>query len=394
MKKYFLLLALCCLAMQAQQKTAYAYFGFNSDVLTAEARNTLDSISSEIKGTENYSIKIYGFTDDAGTDAYNNMLAQKRADTVAAYFQLLGFAVAEAAPDSPQLRQASLSAEKKRRVRIVYSYTTPNIAVASQSAGGGGGANVPAITGVEGTNIVLSGGIGPGEVAVSEYFNTESMIAGGMYGIAEGGDILKTDGMIQICNSYKTIDSTGMYTIVIPATLGPINKKASVWLAVKDDAGKTVWKNTPIEVVTDDIKKTYTIKMRAQPDECTHINLDMLANRANGYRVVYLYTDKPYDFSKVHMYNSQQDMLFSAKVNDTTWAFCVPNNAGLAGIKFKGTQKYGRKEIGIQLRKCRHKVDKKRDHHYYITEKALIAGLPKTIPFTPKKKESWFKKLF
>jgi len=388
MEKYFLLILFSCLAMTAQQqKTAFAYFDFDSDALTEEATATLSSVSSELKGAYSYTIKVYGFTDDAGTESYNSKLAQKRADRVAGYFQLHGFLIAEAGVDSPLLRNAALNPEMKRRVRIEYTFMPLVVCGLQEST-----VNIPEISGIEGTNVTLTGGIGPGAVAVSEYFNTESMIANGMYGIAEGGDILKTDGMIQICNSYKTIDSTGMYTVVIPATLGPINKKASVWLAVKDDAGKTVWKNTPIEVVTDEIKKTYTIKMRAMPDECTHINLDMLANRGNGYRVVYLYTDKPYDFTSARMYNSEQTMAFSAKVNDTTWAFCVPNRAGLAGILFTGDIKHRPKDVAVQLRKCRHKVDKKRNHHYYITQRALIAGLPK--PAQKKKKKGWFSELF
>ncbi|MFP9100378.1 OmpA family protein [Flavobacterium sp. RHBU_24] len=393
MKKYSLLLLLSYISMTAQQqKTAFAYFDFDSDVLTEDAHITLDSISSELKGTDSYAIKIYGFTDDAGTESYNRILAQKRADRVAGYFQLHGFLIAEAAVDSPGLRAAVLTAEKKRRVRIEYTARAQPYEVANTNAGYGSSVSIPEIRGRQGTNVILSGGIGPGEVAVSEFFSTESMIANGMYGIAEGGDILKSEGMITVCNTYKQVDSTGMYTIQIPANRGVINDKASVWLSLEDKEGKLVWQNTSIEVTTDSITKMYTIKLPAKPAECTHINLDMFANRENGYRVVYLYTDKPYDFVKARMYNSYGDMYFSAKVNDTTWAFCVPNHTGLAGILFTGAEKDSRKEIGLQLRKCRHKVDKKRNHHYYITERALIAGLPKQAE--KKKKKSWFSELF
>jgi outer membrane protein OmpA-like peptidoglycan-associated protein len=401
MKKYFLLLVFSCLAMTAQQqKTAFAYFDFNSDVLTGDAHVTLDSISAELKGADRYAIKIYGFTDDAGTDGYNSVLAQKRANMVAAYFQLRGFLIAEAGVDSPQLRTAPLSAEKKRRVRIEYSYNVRHNELANTNVGGGS-VNIPEIKGIEGTNVVLTGGIGPGEVAVSEFFSTESMIENGMYGIAEGGDILKSEGMITVCNTYNQVDSTGMYTIKVPANRGVINDKASVWLSLEDKDGKLVWQNTSIEVTTDSITNTYTIKLPAKPAECTHINLDMFANRANGYRVVYLYTDKPYDFVKARMYNRYQDMYFSAKVNDTTWAFCVPNSTGLASILFTGTEKNSPKEIALQLRKCRHKVDKKRNHHYYVTEKALIAGLPRAVEQKKKKgpigwfkEEGWLGRLF
>lgn len=394
MKKYFLLLVLCCLAVQAQQKTAYTYFDFNSDIITAQGLKTLDSISSEIKGTENYTIKIYGFTDDAGTDTYNNILAQRRADSVAAYFNLSGFTVAEAAPDSPQLRSAALSPEKKRRVRIAYSY--------KRAATFGAIAETPVESYSEpftattaGTNVTLTGASGPGRVTVEEYYSAEEMIAGGMYAVADDGQILKTDGMVTVCNTYKTIDSTGTYTIEIPANRGIINKKASVWLSVEDENGRVSWKNTDIEVTTNEKTKMYTIVLPAKPAKCMKINLDMLANRANGYRVVYLYTDKPYDFTTAKMESRNGDILFSAKVNDTTWAFAASNRAPLASTIFKGSNKYGKsKEIGVQLRKCRHKIDKQRNHHYYITQRALLAGLPKPPEEKKKGFKGWWDNLF
>lgn len=394
MKKYFLLLLLSCFALQAQQKTAFTYFDFNSDVVTAQGRKTLDSIASEIKGTENYSIKVFGFTDDAGTDAYNNILAQRRADSVAAYFQHLGFTISASEPDTPQLRSAALSAEKKRRVRIEYHYKRIEmygnvVAMPVENY------NEPFIATKAGTNVTLTGASGPGRVTVDEFYSDEEMIAGGMYGIAEDGQILKTDGMVTVCNTYKTIDSTGTFTIKIPANRGIINKKASVWLSVEDGNGKVSWRNTDIEVTTNEKTKMYTIVLPAKPAKCIKINLDMLANRANGYRVVYLYTDKPYNFTTAKMDSRNGDIFFSAKINDTTWAFAASNRATLAGAIFKGSNKYGRsKEIGVQLRKCRHKVDRQRNHHYYITQKALLAGLPK--PQEEKKKgfKGWWDNLF
>lgn len=394
MKKYFLLLAFWCLAAQAQQKTAYAYFDFNSDIITAQGRKTLDSISSEIKVAENYAIKIYGFTDDAGTDAYNNILAQRRADSVAAYFQLLGFATAASKPDTPQLRNAALSPEKKRRVRIVYDYKKAEVS-GSVATTAVENYSEPFTTTLAGTNVVLTGASGPGRVTVNEYYSAESMIAGGMYAIADDGQILKTDGMVTVCNTYKTIDSTGTYKIEIPANRGIINKKASVWLSVEDDNGRVSWKNTDIEVTTDEKTKMYTIVLPAKPAKCMKINLDMLANRANGYRVVYLYTDKPYDFTTAKMESRNGDILFSAKINDTTWAFAASNRAPLASAIFKGSNKYGNsKGIGVQLRKCRHKVDKQRNHHYYITPKALLAGLPKPQEEKKKGLKGWWDNLF
>lgn len=394
MKKYFLLLVFSCLVMTAQQqKTAFAYFDFDSDALTEDATATLGCISDELKGATAYTIKVYGFTDDAGTDSYNSILAQKRADRVAAYFQLHGFLITEAGVDSPELRSAPLPAEKKRRVRIEYVYMPLVVCGFQEST-----VSRPEVKGIEGTKVSLSGGLGTGEVAVSEFFSTESMIANGMFGIAEGGDILKSDGMITICNSYKQIDSSGLYTIEIPAYRGVLNGKSTVWLSDKKENGLMIWKETSIEIATDSVANTYTIKLGARPQECTHINLDMFASKANGYRVVYLYTDKPYDLATVKMYHGlSAEVPFSAKLNDTTYAFSVPLRASLTNLKFTGHAKGGPRQVGVQLRKCRHKVDKKRNHHYYITAKAIAAGLPMEEEDQPKGwfgKGGWFSRLF
>lgn len=62
------------------------YFDFNSAKLTSEATGKLDQIADIInKSSQITEVKIHGFTDQIGTNSYNDALANKRAATVKKY---------------------------------------------------------------------------------------------------------------------------------------------------------------------------------------------------------------------------------------------------------------------------------------------------------------------
>ncbi|MGP1573408.1 porin OmpA [Aggregatibacter segnis] len=73
-------------------------FNLNSDVtfafakadLKPQARNVLDGIYGEIAQVNNANVKVAGYTDRIGSDAYNQKLSQKRAETVANYLVAKG----------------------------------------------------------------------------------------------------------------------------------------------------------------------------------------------------------------------------------------------------------------------------------------------------------------
>src|SRR5262245_32983419 len=67
------------------QNTASVHFNFNRYDLTPEAKESLDQLASQIKDRENFVLEIQGFADWIGSDAYNNQLTQKRADSVRRY---------------------------------------------------------------------------------------------------------------------------------------------------------------------------------------------------------------------------------------------------------------------------------------------------------------------
>jgi len=62
------------------------YFDFNSSKLNSEATAKLDNISNIInKSSEITDVKIHGYTDQIGTNSYNDALANKRAGAVKGY---------------------------------------------------------------------------------------------------------------------------------------------------------------------------------------------------------------------------------------------------------------------------------------------------------------------
>jgi outer membrane protein OmpA-like peptidoglycan-associated protein len=60
-------------------------FGFNSDKLNNQARQQLDQLVSGQTQYKRYLIAVKGFTDSAGSAAYNDALSRRRADAVVEY---------------------------------------------------------------------------------------------------------------------------------------------------------------------------------------------------------------------------------------------------------------------------------------------------------------------
>lgn len=60
--------------------------------LTAEGRQTLDGVAETLAGQAELKVEIAGHTDDIGSDAYNLLLSQQRADAVRAYLIEKGIA--------------------------------------------------------------------------------------------------------------------------------------------------------------------------------------------------------------------------------------------------------------------------------------------------------------
>lgn len=72
--------------------SAKVLFGFDKAVLRPEAKSVLDPLVARLKadGDSLQGVEINGYTDFMGSDKYNLVLSQKRADAVKAYFAAAG----------------------------------------------------------------------------------------------------------------------------------------------------------------------------------------------------------------------------------------------------------------------------------------------------------------
>lgn len=104
-----------------------AYFGFNESNLTDRARQTLDAVVSAVKKLGTTALSVVGHTDTVGSVEYNQVLSEKRANTVAEALAARGIpagAMTLAGRSENQLAVQTgdnVREPKNRRVEIVLS---------------------------------------------------------------------------------------------------------------------------------------------------------------------------------------------------------------------------------------------------------------------------------
>ena len=65
-------------------------FATNSSTLNADSRESLSKFANSLKNNPDTDVKIYGHTDSTGSDAINNPLSEKRAESVYNYLLSMG----------------------------------------------------------------------------------------------------------------------------------------------------------------------------------------------------------------------------------------------------------------------------------------------------------------
>ena len=69
-------------------KTETVLFGLDKSNLTTDAKQQLEDLAKQASSTDRYVIEIQGFTDKTGSAGYNDVLSQRRAETVARYLAI------------------------------------------------------------------------------------------------------------------------------------------------------------------------------------------------------------------------------------------------------------------------------------------------------------------
>lgn len=108
--------------------TFLVYFGFNSAALDAKANSVVGTASNVIKETKPKVVSVIGHTDKAGATSYNAMLAEKRANAVAAALTKTGVSgrlmtIGSLGENAPAVETADGAKESgNRRVEITVRY--------------------------------------------------------------------------------------------------------------------------------------------------------------------------------------------------------------------------------------------------------------------------------
>jgi len=111
------------------QKTITVNFDLNRDVLTDEAKASLDALAAELVGKKGFVLDIQGYTDSTGADLKNQNLSDRRARSVYQYLamkgiplfrmNLLGFG--EAMPVADNTTRDGREQNRRVEVRVMVS---------------------------------------------------------------------------------------------------------------------------------------------------------------------------------------------------------------------------------------------------------------------------------
>ncbi|RYD94682.1 MAG: OmpA family protein [Sphingobacteriales bacterium] len=374
MKKVLLMMLMLCGLAHAQN--ANVYFDFDSHALSDKAKAKIDSTLTTFKYYSGVTATIQGFTDDAGTPGYNDTLALKRARAVEAYLKQVNPTL-NATVNAQRLStwpQGTTDAQKRRVVININNMAGCGYREEYEK-------RYPSGNGVIVIAANFKGRTDMPRPSVTTSFSAEEMIANNRFGVDTTGNILKSWGMIDIKGGQS---DDGFYTLMVPIT-GTPDPDMSIWLPGDENADSVKWKDTDTQITIDPTGKYYVFRVPVSASGNTRVNLDKpcgnfaySGNRfkvKNGkrvvYKTVYVATDKPYAFFKVNSGHKNYSMGFSAKINDTLYAFTLPKHLMSRGMSFSGWENGQEKPLTFRLSRCTYTKDANKNDYYAMNENTL-----------------------
>ena len=118
-------------------------FDFNKYTLKPDAREKLAKVSGILLSYPGLKLQVEGYTDNVGTDDYNQKLSEQRADSVSTYLQTQGVAQTNISAEGygksdPVADNATSSGRaENRRVQLVVSGDAIGVQESAPSSGGG-----------------------------------------------------------------------------------------------------------------------------------------------------------------------------------------------------------------------------------------------------------------
>lgn len=114
-------------------------FNTNSSTLSSASKNALNNFATSLISNPDTDVKIYGHTDNTGSDAINNPLSEKRAEAVYSYLAQKGVTTSRLAAQGMGSTQpvadnsTSAGRAQNRRVEV---YILPNSKMVQDAQGG------------------------------------------------------------------------------------------------------------------------------------------------------------------------------------------------------------------------------------------------------------------
>jgi len=133
--RYFLLLLLYCsystlfsqsLSQSTNLSQAFVHFDVDKHQLNEAAQSELNTLIHELESHSDFELKIIGHTDQDGSEAYNQRLAENRANEVYEYFVSMGLPEQNIMKDWKGEKDllvsnnSSSAKQKNRRVELQY----------------------------------------------------------------------------------------------------------------------------------------------------------------------------------------------------------------------------------------------------------------------------------
>lgn len=312
------------------------YFDFDKSEISQNSKSTLDSLVTVLNNYNKYLLEIEGYTDSKGSQEYNQNLAKLRADEVFKYLkdkQINSdyFSYVGAGKNNNNLNP---NENKQRNTTIRIILNDFDKMFQEKSYYGKNGTIVTA-------NIKTGSEI---NIEVNEVFTSRSMIENEMYAIDTEGNILESAGMIEIFtdkNISKNID--GEINVKIPIQKGAVfDEEMSIWEEELDSKGKRAWKETKIKPKLDKTGKYYEFNVPSNNrsggsgSSRRGYNLDKRPSMVGkiNFRTepIYISIYKEFKFTDV----SLTGLKFSAKINDSLYAFIKPINVDAKKLQFNG----------------------------------------------------------
>jgi len=348
------------------------YFDTGTSILTKEHKKILELYCKGSKD-EQWEQGLIGYSDTIGKPHYNDTLSIKRARAVRDYIQKLApkakLYTYIGQRDSLHL---TLPPNEQRKVELMYGLIC--------------GTDMEGYKKENAYGIYVEGFLTAQNYAnadkyynyyrVNAYLSAWHMLAGKKNGIDANNNILKVVAIASVCVNEGWVSPAG-YEVFVPITKNPEND-IILYLNNAPYGQPEQWKKTDIKV---SIKKgCYSFKIDRKLGCITFClgkpTVPVLKNKlvkAGAYKVVYISTYKPYDFTNVTAGTKTTGLSYTAKINDTLMAFTIPAQLSARQMKFYGTHIEDRKsaEITIPLNKCIFTKDADGNEHYYICKECV-----------------------